>query len=106
MLLWLSLAFWLALSVAGLLFAVERGVHLWRAFRRLSSAVGGRLEEIARSADQIQGHLEAAERAGGRLQQQLATLRVSRARLDVLLQALREARAQIASLFWFMPQRR
>jgi hypothetical protein len=106
MLLWLSLAVWLALSVAGLLFAVERGVHLWRAFRRLGSSVGGRLEEIARSADQIQGHLEAAEHAGGRLQQQLAKLRVSRARLDVQLQAVREARAQVGSLLPFMPPRR
>jgi hypothetical protein len=106
MLFWLALAGWGVLTVAGIAFAVVRGIGLWRTTKRAGSALGARVEAIARSAERIETHLANAQAATGRLQAATGRLARSRAELDVLLAAIREARAAVSLVLPFASQPR
>ena len=89
--------------LAGLLYAVVRGVSLWRGLKRAGARFGA---ESARTVDRsarIQVHLDRASASSARLEEATACLQLSRSRLEVQLQALREARHTVRQLLWFLP---
>jgi hypothetical protein len=100
---WIALAVLVAGVVGGLVYAVVRGIALWRAVKRAGGRFEAEAERIAVRAEQIQPHLDRAEAAAARLQDESGRLAVSRARLDVQLQAVREARNALRQLFRFVP---
>jgi hypothetical protein len=100
---WIALAFCLAGIVAGLLYAVLRGLAAWRQVKRTSGAVGAESARIAEVSEQIQVHLDRASASSDRLRAAGDRLAVSRAKLDVQLQAVREARQAMRRLLWFLP---
>ena len=100
---WIALAFYLAGLVAGLAYAVLRGVVAWRRIKRTSAAFSEESARIAELSARIQGHLDRASASSTRLGEVAARLAVSRAKLDVQLQAVAEARHTMRRLLWFLP---
>ena len=100
---WFALAFYLVGLVAGLVYAVLRGLALWRQVKRTSGAFGDETARIAEATEQIQEHLDRASASSERLSAVAERLAVSRAKLDVQLQAIREARHAMRRLLWFLP---
>jgi hypothetical protein len=102
-------AFWIALAVflvgllAGLVYAVLRGIALWRTVKRTGRAFSAESARIADVSARIQEHLDRAEASSARLREAATRLAVSRARLDVQLRAIREARYTVRRLLWFLP---
>ncbi len=103
MVLWLSVAILLIATLAGLAFAVVRGLQFWRDFKRSSKTVGAELDRINAVSASIERHSAAAATAAGRLQSAAERLAVSRAQLNTQLAAVRHARAQVRRVFWFVP---
>jgi len=103
------LAFWVALTVfgvavvAGVAYALARGLELWRLARRTGATLAAEAERISRTTARIESHLANASAAAGRLHEANERLRRSRARLDVQRAAVREARAQVRRVLWFVP---
>ncbi len=103
------MAFWIALAVlivgvvGGLLYAVLRGLSLWRRFKRTSRAFGAETDRIAASTAEIQAHLDRATASQARLGAATDRLAEARARLDVQIAALREAQYTMRRLLWFLP---
>jgi hypothetical protein len=89
--------------LAGVAFAVVRGLRLWRDVKRSSSTFGAELARITAASLEIERHMAQAEAASGRLKVASDRLATSRARLDLQVAALREARAQMRRTFWFVP---
>ena len=100
---WISLAVFLAGLLGGLVYAVLRGIALWRRVKRTGKAFGAESARIAEVSEGIQAHLDRASASGDRLRGVAARLALSRARLEVQLQAIREARHAIGRLLWFLP---
>ena len=103
MVFWISLAVLLAGVVVGLVYAVLRGIALWRALKRTSRAFGRETSRISEVSAGIQTHIDRASSSSSALGEASARLAVSRARLDVQLQAIREARHTMKRLLWFLP---
>ena len=103
MALWLPLLVFLAGSLGGLVYAVLRGLALWRQLKRTGRSFGDEATRIAEVAGGIQAHLDKASTASGRLSDASQRLAMSRATLDVQLQAIREARHTLRRLLWFVP---
>ena len=103
------MAFWIALAVlvvgvvAGLVYAVLRGISLWRQLKRTSRSFSAESARIADASAEIQAHLDRASASSARLAEVSASLEISRARLDVQLEAIREARHMARRLLWFLP---
>ena len=100
---WIALAVLVAGIVGGVVYAVLRGLALWRQVKRTNGAIGGEVARIAEAAAGIQVHLDRASASGALLGEAAARLQASRATLDVQLQALREARHTLRRTFWFLP---
>ena len=103
------MGFWIALAVlvvgvvGGLVYAVLRGLTLWRQLKRTNRSLGAETARIADSTDQIQVHLDRASASQARLGEALDRFGISRAKLDVQMQAIREARHVMRRLLWFLP---
>ena len=100
---WIALAFYLVGLVAGLVYAVLRGLSLWRRLKRTGRVFGEETARISATSEQIQVHLDRASASSERLGAVVERLAVSRARLEVQLQAIREARHAMRRLLWFLP---
>ncbi len=103
MVFWISLAVLLLGVVGGLLYAVLRGLALWRRIKRTGRIFESEADRIAEATAEIQVHLDRASASGANLGDAGARLAVSRARLDVQLQAIREARQTVRRVLWFLP---
>ena len=103
MLVWIALAFYLAGLVAGVAYAVFRGLALWRQLKRTGGKFGAESARIADVTAQIQDHLDRAGASSARLGTVSARLALSRAKLAVQLQAIQEARHTVRRLVWFLP---
>jgi hypothetical protein len=103
------MAFWIALAVllvgivGGIVYAVLRGLAMWRHIKRTKRTIGEETTRIADASAAIQEHLDRASASGERLGDAAARLAVSRAALNVQLQALREARQTMRRVLWFIP---
>jgi hypothetical protein len=101
--------FWLALAVlligvlAGMAYAVLRGIAVWRQLKRTGGAFSTESARIADASAQIETHMERATASGEHLRDATARLTTSRARLDIQLQAIREARHTLRRMLWFLP---
>ena len=100
---WIALALLAAGVVAGIVYAVVRGLALWRLIKRTGSSFSAESDRIAETSAQMQVHLDRASASGARLAGATERLATSRARLDVQLQAVREARHTMRRLLWFLP---
>ena len=100
---WIALAFSLVGLVAGLVYAVLRGLALWRQIKRTGGTFGRETARIAETTEQIQAQLDRASASSERLQAGAERLAVSRAKLDVQLAAIREARQTVRRVLWFLP---
>ena len=100
---WIALAFYLLGLVAGLLYAVFRGLSLWRQIKRTGGSFSAETARIAEVSAQIQVQLDRANASSERLGVVAERLAVSRAKLEVQLAAIREARHAMQRLLWFLP---
>ena len=100
---WIALALLSVGVVAGLVYAVVRGLALWRQIKRTGSSFSAESERIAETSVQMQVHLDRASASGARLAGATERLATSRARLEVQLQAVSEARHTMRRLLWFLP---
>jgi hypothetical protein len=100
---WIAFAFLLLALVAGLAYAVVRGLMLWRQVKRSGGAFNAEATRISAVSAEIQEHLDRASASNERLGDAAARLAVSRAKLDVQLQAIREARHAMRRLLRFLP---
>jgi len=103
MVFWLSLAVLVAGVVAGIAYAVVRGLALWRQLKRTNRTFGAEAARIAEVSAGIQEHLDRASASSVLLTEATARLAVSRAKLDVQLAAIREARQTVRRVLWFLP---
>jgi len=103
------MAFWIALAllligvVGGLVYAVVRGIALWRQIKRSGRGFSAESARIADVSAEMQVHMDRAEASQARLGDAAARLLASRARLDVQLAAIGEARHTVKRLLWFLP---
>jgi methyl-accepting chemotaxis protein len=101
--------FWIALIVlglgvvAGLAFAIVRGLRLWRQFKRTSGSLAQETERISAATASIADQLERASASADELKAASERLARSRAALDIQLAAFREARQAVKRAFWFVP---
>ncbi len=93
----------LALAVAGIAYAVVRGLRLWRATKRVGREAAPALEHITATTAQIEEQIRRAEVSGEELKSTAARLQRSRARLQVQIDALTAARSEVRRVFWFVP---
>ncbi len=93
----------LALSLAGLGYAVVRGISLWRATKRTGRAFAPALGRIAAAGAEIESQVQRAQAAAERLRDATAELQRSRARLQVQVGAASGAVAQVKRMLWFVP---
>ena len=100
---WIALALLSVGVVAGIVYAVVRGLALWRQIKRTGSSFSAESERIAETSVQMQVHLDRASASGARLAGATERLATSRARLEVQLQAVSEARHTMRRLLWFLP---
>ena len=103
MVFWICLAVLLVGIVAGMAYAVIRGLALWRQIKRTGATFGAETARIAEVSAGIQEHLDRASASSALLGDATARLAVSRAKLDVQLHALQEARRTVRRVFWFLP---
>jgi biopolymer transport protein ExbB/TolQ len=100
---WIALAVLLVGVVGGLVYAVLRGISLWRQFKRTSRSFEGEVARIETASTEIQTHLDRASASNAKLGAAAERLAVSRARLEIQLQAIREARHTMRRVLWFLP---
>jgi len=93
-----------ALSLAGLVVAVVRGLGLWRQARHTAGTFTSELESFDEKTARTERHLAEWERASVRLDAAVERLRMSRARLRVLQDAVEQAQARIGWLRVFVPR--
>ena len=89
--------------VAGIAYAVIRGLVMWRQVKRTGASITIETARIAEASAQIQEHLDRASASGALLGEASARLATSRAKLDIQLQAVREARRTMRRVLWFLP---
>ena len=100
---WIALALLLVCVVGGLVYAVVRGIALWRRIKRTGRVFSAESARIADVSAGMQVHLDRASASQKRLGEATERLATSRARLDLQLQAVREARYTMKRLLWFLP---
>lgn len=93
----------LALSLGGLVFAIVRGVGLWKQAKRSGSAFAEQAAAFEARSARTEQLLAENERANAELQLALERLRVSRARLRVLTQSVEQSKARLRWLRAFLP---
>jgi hypothetical protein len=102
---WLALGVALAGLVAGVAYAVVRGLRAWRDLKATGARISGQLDAVAQATNEIETHLDRASASSARLSVALDRLARSRARFDVLRAALNEARATVTRAVPFLPSR-
>ena len=100
---WLALLFYVAAVVAGIAWAVIRGLALWRRLKRTGGTLGAEAARVTDESLRMEEHLGRMNASVARLGEASRRLAVSQARLGVQLQAVREARETVRRLLWFMP---
>ena len=100
---WLALLFYVAAVVAGIAWAVVRGLALWRRVKRTGGTFGAEATRIADQTALMEGHFDRMNSSVAQLGAASRRLTASRARLSVQLQAIREARETMRRLLWFIP---
>ena len=93
----------LATVVVGTIFAVVRGVGLWRQAKRTGGAIASELSSFEERAARAERNLAEWDRASSDLEAAVERLRISRARLQVLLDALERAQGRTRWLRVFIP---
>ena len=101
----LAFLFALVVSLAALVFAVIRGLGLYRQAKRTGRAVSGPLAAFEAKAAEIDRHLDAFDRSNRELELALARFRRSQAQLQVLRDSVERARARVYWLRVFLPAR-
>ncbi len=105
MLFWLALTLGLLATLASIVYAVVKGLELYRDSKRVLRVTGEELDSISRSTAQIELHLEAAAASGTALSASLTRLRASQARLNVLRSAIDDVRASVGRVTSFVPRK-
>ena len=105
MLFWLLLALALVVTVAAIVYAVLKGLELYRAAKLLLREAGEELARIERSSGQVERHLQAAATSGGALSASLRRLQASRSRLAVLTSAVADVRASVGRITGVVPRK-
>jgi hypothetical protein len=100
---WVSLAVLIVGLLAGVLYAIVRGIALWRQVKGTKRGFDAETARIVDATLQIEAHLARASVSGALLGEASERLAVSRAKLEVQLQALREARHTVRRVLWFLP---
>ena len=100
---WIALAVLLVGVVGGILYAVLRGLSMWRRIKRTGRVFSAESVRISDASAQIQEHLDRSSASSVRLGHAAERLATSRARLEVQLKAVREARHTMRRLLWFLP---
>ena len=95
----------LALGLAALVFAVVRGVALWRQAKRTGGAFSSELSLFEERTARAERLLAEADRSNRELEAAVERLRLSRARLQVLLGALERAQSRTRWLRALLPLR-
>jgi hypothetical protein len=95
----------LALVICATVFAVVRGVALWRDARRTGGRLSDELALFDERSARTERLLSDAEGSSRELEAALERLRVSRARLDVLLSSLEAAKRRTRWLRMLLPLR-
>jgi hypothetical protein len=88
--------------VAAVVYAIRKGLQLWRDLKAGLRGLGAAMEEFGRKVDGLAGH-EPPELE--RLAEAVERLRLSWAELSVLLNALRRVRGQWAGLLAVYPRK-
>jgi len=101
----LAFLFALVVSLAALVYAIVRGIGLFRQAKRTSRAVSGPLEGFEAKAAEVDRHMDAFEQSSKELEAALARLQRSRAQLQVLLDSVERAKARLHWLRVFLPAR-
>ena len=100
---WTALAILVVGLVAGLAFAIVRGLRLWRQVKSTGGAIGREAERISQTAASISDQLDRANASSEELRAATERLARSRAALAVQQAAIQEARLAIRRTFWFVP---
>ncbi len=105
MLVWLTLAFAILVTVGSTVFATVKGLESYRAAKGLLRTSGEELDRIARSTGEIELHLQAAATSGTALSASLTRLHASRTRLTVLASAIGDVRASVGRITGVVPRK-
>jgi hypothetical protein len=102
---WATLAFFLAVLVAGTIWVAVSGLQAWRRTRRILPRLLARVDELQAKTTVLERR--AAELSGDSetLQLNAAQLSASLVRLRILLSALQEVRLRVAVVRVFLPSR-
>lgn len=100
---WIALAVLAAGVVVGLVFAIVRGLRLWRQVKRTGGSFGREADRISQVAASISDQLDRAGASAEQLRAAAERLERSRAALAVQQAAIREARLAVRRTFWFIP---
>jgi uncharacterized protein HemX len=95
----------LALSLAALVFALVRGIGLYRQAKRTGRAVSEPLAALEVKAAEIDQHLDAFDRSSKELEAAVERLQRSRAQLQVLRDSVERAQTRVHWLRVFLPAR-
>jgi hypothetical protein len=101
----LAFLFALVISLAALVYAVVRGIGLYKQAKRTGRAVSGPLEGLEAKAAEVDRHMDEFEKSSKELEEALARLQRSRAQLQVLLDSIERAKARLHWLRVFLPAR-
>jgi hypothetical protein len=101
-LVWTALLVGFVAIVGSIVFAVVRGLELWRTTKVFTTQFGGRVDAFSRSVEALASR-DAAE--FDRLEPALARLRRSSARLRVLRNAIDRVREQAAAALVLYPRK-
>ena len=101
-LVWTALLVGFAAIVASIVFAVVRGLELWRTTKVFATDFGGRVDAFSRSVDALASR-DPAE--FDQLEDALARLRRSSAQLRVLRNAIDRVRDQAAAALVLYPRK-
>ena len=94
----------LAAVLAATVFAVVRGIALWRQTRRTGGILGRELASFEERSALTERHLAEWEHSSHELEQSVERFRRSRAQLRILLDAIERARERVRWLSVFVPR--
>ena len=103
MLLLVSALLSVALAAGGIVYAVLRGLALWRRAKRVSGEFASATERISQATAQIEQHMQRAQAGSDRLRAAADRLQRSRAQLEDQVEAVSGAVSQVRRLLWFFP---
>jgi len=102
---WLSLAFFLVLTTASLVWLFRVGLRSFRTLRSFGETVDGIASNVAASADRLASSSAAVEADLPRLDEARERLRVTLARNAVLRSTFQEVQDSVAAVATFYPRK-